>query len=122
MALTLATAALVSSTNDSRSRVYSGGVGVSDNDVVVQADDVIGFRSFFLLTTTGAVDVTVCLDGTNYSTAPVSLVDLGSASFAVAALLTVAHRLYRFDGAFQNVRVLQNGATAVTDVTLVCCK
>jgi len=121
MALTLATLSRVSGNTDPRVRVYSGGLGVNDNDVVVQADDVSMFRRFFLMTSAGAADLTVSLDGTNYSTAPLSMNDLGSTSFATAVIVTVANRVYSFSGCFQSVRVLQNGATAIADVTLICC-
>lgn len=98
--------------------IFAGGTGVSDNDVVVQADDMQHFRNYVLMTTAGAADVTVSLDGTNYSTAPLSMVDAGSASAVVTVLVTAANRIYTFSGKFQNVRVLQNGATALQNVAL----
>ena len=99
--------------------VYAGGVGVNDNDVVVQTGDVRIFDTFMVTTTAGVVDVLVTLDGTNYSTAPLSLADLGGTALE-PVLVTVANRVYGFRGSFQGIRVLQNGATAAENVTLVC--
>lgn len=117
MALTPAT--LVASGSDNP-RTYSGGLGNSDNDIVVQTTDVSAFREFHIHTTAGAADVSVSLDGTNYATAPLSMFDLGSASFATAVIVTAANRVYKFTGCFKLIRVLQAGATPPADVTLVC--
>jgi len=118
MALTLATLSIPASRDQRR---YTGGLGAADNNVIVQADDVSGFRDFYVMTTTGAVDINVSLDGTLYSGA-LSMTDLGSASFAVAVVVTAANRVYHFRGCFQNIRVLQAGATAPEDVALICCR
>lgn len=121
MALTLAAASDAGGTNTlSAARLYSAGLGASDNDIIVQADDVLLFRQFMLTTSAGAVDVIGSLDGTNYPTAPISMSDLGSASFSTAVVVTAANRIYRFTGCFQKLRVMQNGATPAADVTLVC--
>lgn len=101
-------------------RLYSGGLGASDNNVIVQIDDASEYRHFLIHHTTGATDVFVSLDGTNYNTSAVSLTDLGSASFATAVVVTAANRLYRLDGCFQKIRVLQNGATAPENVAVLC--
>jgi hypothetical protein len=124
MALTLATATSVGGNSPTPQpfRLYSGGLGDNDNDVIVQADDVSTFRDFYLSTTAGATDVIVSLDGTNYITAPISMEDLGSVSFATAVIVTAANRLYHFRGCFQKIRVMQNGATDAADVTLLCAR
>src|SRR6185503_17338894 len=103
-------------------RLYAGGLGANDNDVIVQADNISLFTKFFVMTTAGAVDVTVSIDGTNYSTAPLSLIDLGATAIGTAVLVTVANRIYSFSGTFQNVRVLQNGATPAADVSVLCAR
>jgi hypothetical protein len=117
MALTLAT---LQSSGSDNPRVYSGGLGASDNDIVVQTGDVSAYREFLIHTTAGAADVVVSLDGTNYNSAALSLTDLGSASFATAVVVTAANRVYKFSGCFKLVRILQAGATPPADVTLLC--
>ncbi len=97
------------------------GSSTSDNDVLIQTGDVSRYDSFTLLSTGGAMDVFVSLDGTNYATAALSLQDFG-ATTNDPVLVTVAGRLYQFRGKFAKIRVLQNGATAVTAATLNCWK
>lgn len=96
-----------------------GIAGVNDNDVVIENDSVERYEEFSLMSTGGAMDVFVSLDGTNFCTAPLSLADLGAADTA-PVLLTVANRIYRFRGVFKAVRVQQNGVTAVANATLIC--
>jgi hypothetical protein len=117
MALTVASQV---ASGDSSIRLYTGGLGVSDNDVVVQANDVSSYRTFDITTTAGAADVFVSLDGTNYPSSPISLFDLGSASFSTAVVVTAANRVYRFTGCFEKVKVQQAGATPPADVILRC--
>jgi NADPH:quinone reductase-like Zn-dependent oxidoreductase len=95
------------------------GSGTNDNDVVIQTESIEARRYFELMSTTGAMDVLVSLDGTNYATAPLSLEDRGATTLD-PVLVTAAGRVYRFIGAFVKVRVLQNGATAVANATLNC--
>jgi hypothetical protein len=89
-----------------------------DNEEVIVTGDVSRHNTFMLMSVTGAVDVLVSLDGTNFSTAPQSLVDMG-ATDAAPVLVTVAARVYGFRGKFRKIKVLQNGATDVA-VTLLC--
>jgi hypothetical protein len=63
--------------------------------------------------------VFVSLDGTNYSTAGLSLADLGSTS-TDPVIVTAANRTYGFRGVYRLIRVLQNGASAVTAASLMC--
>lgn len=95
------------------------GTGTADNEVVIQTNDVLQYSEFTLMTTGGAVDVFVSLDGTNYATAALSLIDCG-ATVTDPVVVTAANRVYQFFGAFAAVRVLQNGATPVTGATLNC--
>ena len=88
------------------------GEGVNDNDILFETDEVSQFDCFELLGTAGAVDVEVTLsEGGTYSSAPLSLQDLGATSLN-PVLLTAANRVYGFVGNFHNIRVRQNGATA----------
>ena len=100
---------------------YSGGLGENDNDVVVQTSNVAMYDTFLLMSTAGAMDVVVSLDGTNYCTAPLSLADLGATALD-PVVVTVANRVYGFRGCFDLIRVLQNGATPPEDVVLICAK
>lgn len=94
------------------------GIGTNDNDVVINfIENVEGVDTFFLSSTAGAMDVFTSLDGTNFNTAAQSLVDLGAIT-QDPVLVTVANRSYAFRGLFKGIRVLQNGATAVTAAVL----
>lgn len=112
-------ATLATANEYGNARIYEGGTGVNDNDVVINTDDVSNFREFTIMTTAGAVDVFPSVDGTNYATAPLSLVDLGATTTA-PVVVTAANRIYAFYGVFRKIKVQQNGATAATDVTLAC--
>lgn len=94
------------------------GSGTNDNDVVIDATDLMdGADTFLLMSTAGAMDVFVSLDGTNYTTAALSLTDMG-ATTSDPVVVTAANRMYGFRGKFKAVRVLQNGATAVANAVL----
>lgn len=90
----------------------AGVTGVDDGDVLIELD-VGSSNTFHLLSTAGAMEVFVSLDGTNYSTAPLGLTDQG-ATTSDPVLATVANRVYGFRGVYRKVRVVQTGATAVT--------
>lgn len=93
------------------------GSGTNDNDVVIQTDSVDQFDAFCLMSTAGAMDVFVSLDGTNYATAALSLQDFG-ATTSDPVVVTAANRIYCFVGKFKKLKVLQNGATAVVAATM----
>lgn len=97
------------------------GSGTNDNDIVIDfggANDTIDdFDTYQLMSTTGAMDVFVSLDGTNYSTAPLALSDLGAVS-SDPVIVTVANRVYGFRGKYRAVRVRQNGGVAVSNAAL----
>jgi len=100
------------------SRQFTTGIaGVNDNDIVIQTEDVSIFNTHMLFSTAGAMDVEVSFDGTNYSSAALSLADLGAAS-TNPVLVTVAGRVYGFRGTYRKIRVRQNGATAVANAIL----
>ncbi len=100
---------------------YSGGVGVSDTDVVVQTGDVSRFDEFVLMSTAGAMQVFPTLDGVNYAVAPLSLIDMGAVTTAPVTI-TAANRLYGFFGTFAKVRVQQSGGAAVAAACLTMSK
>jgi hypothetical protein len=93
------------------------GTGTNDNDVVIQTNSVDQFDAFCLFSTAGAMDVFVSLDGTNYATEALSLQDFGAVDNN-PVVVTAASRIYCFVGKFKTLRVLQNGATAVTAATM----
>lgn len=98
---------------------YTEGAGTADNDVVVQTGDVSAYDTFEIMSSAGAMDVAVTLDGTHYSTVALSLVDMGATTSTPVAV-TAANRLYQFRGKFAKIQVSQNGATGVTDACLAC--
>lgn len=95
------------------------GTGTNDNDLLFTTSNIEQHDTFQLMSTAGAVDVEVTLDGENWSTAPLALEDQGATASATYVLVTVAARMYRFRGKYRQVRVRQNGGTA-TAATLLC--
>ncbi|HEX5461901.1 MAG TPA: hypothetical protein VFX20_18195 [Steroidobacteraceae bacterium] len=116
MALTLATVDSVG--NMTR---YAGGVGANDGDTVIDTSDVSRNDEFLLMSTAGAMQVFPSLDGTNYATDPLSLIDMGATTTSPVTA-TTANRIFGFYGTFAKVKVKQSGATAVTAATLVMSK
>lgn len=94
------------------------GNAAADNATVIETGDASLYSEFTLQATDGAMDVYVSLDGTNYSTAALSLIDLG-ATTSDPVIETAADRTYAFFGVFAKIRVLQKGATAVTGAVLM---
>lgn len=94
------------------------GTGASDNDVLLTVEDAREYDTFVLMSTAGAVDVQITLDGSNWSSAALSLTDMG-ATTTDPVIVTVADRVYGFRGIFRGVRVLQNGSTAAS-ASLMC--
>lgn len=89
----------------------------NDDSIFGEIDNMLVFDTFLLMSTAGAMDVFVSLDGTNFSTSAISLVDMG-ATDNNPVVVTAANRLYGFRGKFQKIIVRQNGATAVEDAVL----
>jgi len=79
----------------SSTRLYAGGLGEHDNDVIVEALDIQEYDTFQLMSTIGAMDVFVSLDGEHFATAPYSLTDLGAESLD-PVLVTFANRVFGF--------------------------
>lgn len=94
------------------------GTGANDNDVMITVEDARQYDAFILMSTVGAVDIQINLNGTGWSTAPLSLTDMGAVT-TDPVLVTAANRVYGFRGVFRGVRVLQNGATGAT-ASLMC--
>lgn len=96
------------------------GTGTNDNDVLFTSDDILRYDACTVMSTGGAVDVFVSLDGTNYATAALSLQDMGATS-TDPVLVTAADRVYGFVVKARRIRVLQNGATAAS-ASMLCWK
>lgn len=106
-----------------RGSYYSySGTGANDNDVLITTGSgrasAENWQYCVLMSTAGAVDVFVSLDGTNYATAALSLQDMGATS-TTPVLVTSANRVYGFVVKARAIRVLQNGATAAS-ATMNC--
>jgi hypothetical protein len=97
---------------------FKPGSGASDNDLIfgtlVNMDT---YDTFELMSTAGAMDVFVSIDGTNFTTAALSLTDLG-ATTSDPVVVTAANRLYGFRGKFAAIQVRQNGVTAVVNASI----
>lgn len=96
------------------------GTGANDNDVLFTTGDMSRYDACTVMSTDGAVDVFVSLDGTNYATSALSLQDLGATS-TDPVLVTAADRVYGFVVKARKIRVLQNGATAAS-ASMLCWK
>lgn len=99
--------------------LYSGSC-TDDNETVITTGDVSQYRECSLVSTAGAVDIVISLDGTTYTTAAGSMIDLGATDTA-PVIVTAALRHYAFPlpGGVRRVRVIQNGATDAAAV-LTC--
>ena len=103
--------------------VFTGGAGVNANDVIFGPIEVTRFDDFLLMSTAGAMQVLASLDGANYCTAPLTLIDEGAAAVGVTyVIVTAANRVYRLQGTFAALKVTQNGATGVANASLTCSK
>lgn len=95
------------------------GAAAADNATVIETGDVSRYSEYTLQATDGATDVYVSLNGTDYSVAALSLIDLG-ATTSDPVTETAADRTYAFFGRFAKVKILQKGATAVVGCVLIC--
>lgn len=98
--------------------LWEGIAGVNNNDIVLETTDVSMYDIFQLMSSDGAMDVEVSLDGTLFTNVPLSLVDQ-SAVLTAPVVVTAALRMYGFSGVYRAIRVRQNGVTAVADCKLL---
>lgn len=112
---------LAIATSVGNSTLYSGGIGVNDGDVVIAPGDISRFDEFTLFSLTGSMQVFVSVDGVNFSTAAVALIDIQSLTDTPVAA-TVAGSAYGIEGPYSLIKVQQTGATAVTGACLRCSK
>lgn len=98
----------------------ASGTGVNDNDVIFEiTSNADQFDTWQLGCTAGAMDVFVSGDGTNYLSAAIALIDLGSTAPSTAVVVTTAGGHYGIRGRWKKIKVLQNGATAVANGYLI---
>jgi hypothetical protein len=95
------------------------GTGVNTGDILFTTANVQQHELFTLMSSAGAVDVFVTLDGVNFSTVALALEDQGSTTNSTYVQVTTAGRVFKFWGKYTQIRVKQNGATAAT-ATLIC--
>ncbi len=98
--------------------VYTGSC-TEDNEILIIAN-VTDFDACRLFSTVGTVDVFITLDGTNYTTAALSMSDDG-ATDTNPVIVTLAGRAYSFAARFKRIRVTENGATDAA-ASLFCFK
>lgn len=96
------------------------GSSATDNQVVFEiANNAQQFLYYELGSAAGAMDVYVSGDGTNYQTAAIALIDLGSTAPSTAVIETTAGGNYGLKSRWKKIKVLQKGATAVTGAFLI---
>lgn len=100
--------------------IKTGGASNADNATVFEvASNAELYDTWQLGSTGGAMDVFVSGDGTNFLTAAVALIDLGSTDPGTAVVVTTANGNYGLRGRWKAIRVLQNGGTAVANAYLI---
>jgi hypothetical protein len=104
--------------NKHAAETYKGS-GTNTGDTLFTTANVHQHELFTLMSSAGAVDVWVTLDGVNFSTAALALEDQSATANSTYVLVTTAGHVYKFWGKYLQIRVKQNGATAAT-ATLIC--
>ncbi len=117
-ALSLTARAAEESYGNLATRYY--GSASADNALLFTTGELLRFDGCMLMSTDGAVDVEGTLDGTNWTTAPISMQDLG-ATTVDPVIVTAADRMYFVPGKYRFLRVRQNGVTA-SAASLLCWK
>jgi hypothetical protein len=97
-------------------------VAAADNDITIQADNLARFDSFMLYGgSAGACDVDFSVDSGLTYISIAALEDTGVAAPATRVLVTAATKLYLIAPGLKmtNIRVRQNGATAIAGAFLI---
>ena len=98
---------------------YTGSAAADDAVVFLISGNGQDNDTYQLGSVEGVMDVYGSGDGTNFLTAPIALIDLGSTTPSVAVLETTANKHFGFRGRYKAVRVQQKGATAVVSAYLI---
>lgn len=100
--------------------MFKTGSANADNATVVEiTSNAEQFDTWQIGSTGGVMDVYGSLDGTNYLTAPLALIDLGSTAPSTAVIETAAGGQYGFKGRWKKILVQQKGGTAVANACLL---
>jgi hypothetical protein len=96
-----------------------GGVGVNAADIVFEITaNADLYDSWQLASTAGAMVVVGSIDGTNYQSASIAMVDLGSTAPGTYVTATVAGGNYGIKGRWKKLKVSQTGAAAVANACI----
>lgn len=99
------------------------GATTADNETVFEiASNGDQFDTWELGSSAGAMDVFVAGDGTNYLSAAVALVDLGSTAPSTTVIETTAGGNFGIRGRWPKLIVRQKGAAAVVGAYLIGCE
>lgn len=100
--------------------IKTGGVGTADNSTVFELlTNAEFFDTWQLGSTAGSMDVYVSGDGTNFQTAAIAMVDLGSTAPSTTVVATTAGGNYGLKGRWKAIRILQVGATNIENGYLI---
>jgi hypothetical protein len=100
--------------------VKTAGTGTADNSTIFELlSNAELFDTWQLGSTAGSMDVYVSGDGTNFLTAALAMVDLGSTAPSTAVVATTAGGHYGIRGRWKAIRVLQVGGTNVANGYLI---
>lgn len=94
----------------------SPGAGLN---VVEITDDALHYDTWIFGSAAGSMDAQVSLDGTNYQTAVLAMLDMGSSTPSTMVVATTAGGNYAIRGKFRKLRLRQIGATGVTGAALI---
>lgn len=98
----------------------ASGTGVNNDDIIFEiASNADQFDTWEIGSTAGVMDVFVSGDGTNYQSAAVAMIDLGSTAPSTAVVVTTAGGNYGIRGRWRKIKVMQNGGTAVANGYLI---
>lgn len=73
------------------------------------------FNTWQVCSSAGSIEVLASIDGTNYMTSPLALIDLSSTTPSVAVVATTANKHYGFRGRYRKIKFQQTGATGVAN-------
>lgn len=98
----------------------SGKVGVNTGDTVYElVNNAEQFNTWQVGSTAGAIEVLGSIDGTNYLSSPIALIDLASTTPSVAVVATSSNKHFGFRGRYRKLIFKQTGATAVANGCII---
>lgn len=103
--------AAVKTVNNSLGTVLYTGSCTTAAEVLITTDTLAPYRECSVMSSTGAVDIVVSIDGTTYSTTVMAVRDQ-TATTLTNVVVTAALKQYWFNVSFTSLKIRQNGATA----------